>query len=76
MENILGHLFVDVDSQGIGIGRKLIEYTKDKYDKLTLAVYKENKKAVGFYKKVGFVVKDECVNEETNAVEYMMSFEE
>ncbi|WP_069999881.1 N-acetyltransferase [Cellulosilyticum sp. I15G10I2] len=70
----IGALFVVRDAQGDGIGRKLIEYVKGKYETLTLAVYKENKKAVHFYKKVGFVFKHEQLNEETNEPEYIMSF--
>ncbi len=40
----IGALFVDVDYQGAGIGKKLINYAMDKYKKLNLAVYKDNKK--------------------------------
>ncbi|WZL73072.1 N-acetyltransferase [Clostridiaceae bacterium 35-E11] len=68
----IGGLFVDINCQGKGIGEKLITYTKDIYDKLKLAVYKENEKAVGFYKKMGFIVKHEQLNEETNEPEYIM----
>jgi len=71
----IGALFVDINYQGKGVGRKLIDHAKGIYDQLILAVYKENEKAVGFYKKVGFAVENEQVNEETNRLEYIMGFE-
>jgi putative acetyltransferase len=74
-EEYIGALFVDINCQGKGIGKKLIEYIKGIYDNLTLAVYKKNEKAVSFYKKVGFIVKHKQTNEETNEQEYIMVFE-
>lgn len=71
----IGALFVDINCQGRGIGRKLIEYSRRIYDRLKLAVYKENNQAVGFYKQVGFTVKYEQLNEETNEPEYIMELE-
>lgn len=71
----IGALFVDINYQGGGIGKKLIEHTKSIYDSLTLSVYKENEKAVNFYKKVGFIKESEKLNEETNRPEYFMSFQ-
>lgn len=50
----IGALFIDVDYQGNGIGKELINYVINKYKKLNLAVYKENKEAVEFYIKRGF----------------------
>lgn len=68
----IGALFVDNDSQGQGIGKALIEYVEIKYDNLNLAVYKNNYKSVEFYKKMGFKIKSENTNEDTNFVEYIM----
>lgn len=75
IEGYIGALFVDINSQGKGIGRSLIEHTKAIYENLILSVYKKNDQAVGFYKKVGFTVKSEKINEETNELEYNMNFE-
>lgn len=72
-KEFIGALFVDPNCQGKGIGEKLIKHAKEKYINLTLTVYKENEKAVGFYKKVGFVVKGDQLNEDTNKIEYIMS---
>lgn len=68
----IGALFVDNDCQGQGIGKALIEHVKSKYDNLSLAVYKDNYKSVAFYKKMGFKIKSENTNEDTNFVEYIM----
>lgn len=73
LENsFIGALFVDVDSQGIGIGSSLIDYAVSKYKKLELAAYKQNERAVKFYKKKGFVVTKEQPNEDSGFPEYIM----
>lgn len=71
----IGALFVDNDCQEQGIGKALIEHVKSKYDNLSLAVYKDNYKSVEFYKKMGFKIKSENTNEDTNFVEYIMENE-
>ena len=53
-EELIGALFVDPDYQGQGIGRKLIEFVKIMYKKLSLKVYEKNYSAVKFYEKMGF----------------------
>ncbi len=68
----IGALFVDVDYQGSGIGKKLINYAIDKYKKLNLAVYKENKKSVDFYINTGFKIVKEQINEDSGHNEYIM----
>ena len=68
----IGALFVDNESQGQGIGKALIKYVQNKYSVLNLAVYKDNYKSVEFYKKVGFKIKSENINEDTNFPEYIM----
>ena len=39
-------IFVSKDSRSKGIGKKLIEYCKEKFDTLTLSVYKKNERAI------------------------------
>ena len=68
----IGALFVEINSQNLGIGSKLIDYTIRKYKNLNLAVYKNNKKAVSFYKTKGFKVVKEEVNEDSGFQEYIM----
>lgn len=70
--SFIGALFVDIHSQGKGIGKALLEYCKGQYETLELAVYIENEKAVEFYKKQGFSVIMEQENEDSKRREYIM----
>ena len=70
--DFIGALFVEKNYQSQGIGNSLIDYAKNLYDNLSLAVYKENEKALEFYKKMGFKIISENINEDTNCVEYIM----
>ena len=68
----IGALFVHKSMQGKGIGSKLINFVKDKYNKLSLAVYKDNINAVNFYKNKGFKIVKEQMNEDSGFAEYIM----
>ena len=57
--DFIGALFVEKNYQSQGIGKSLIDYAKNLYDNLSLAVYKENEKAISLYKKLGFNVIEE-----------------
>ncbi|MBF4692068.1 N-acetyltransferase [Fusibacter ferrireducens] len=72
-KEFIGALFVSRRQQGMGIGKKLIEFSKALYKVLSLAVYKENYQAVRFYESVGFKCIREQLNEDTNEAEYIMS---
>ena len=47
-DNVIAALFVMIAFQAQGIGTKLLKFLKDKYEKLALSVYKENKRAINF----------------------------
>ena len=66
--DFIGALFVEKNYQSQGIGKSLIDYAKNLYDNLSLAVYKENEKALEFYKKMEFKIISENINEDTNCV--------
>jgi len=68
----IGALFVDIDFQGNGIGKKLINYVMNKYKELKLAVYKENKTSVEFYTNRGFKIVKEQINDDSGHSEYIM----
>lgn len=70
----IGALFVDKNSQGLGIGSKLINYALNKYNKLNLAVYKDNENAVKFYNNKGFKIINEQQNEDSGFIEYIMEY--
>lgn len=68
-------LFVAPKMQGRGIGMALLEYAKSLRGRLSLKVYRENKKAFHFYEKRGFVVAGEEVDEYTGCVQVLMEWE-
>ncbi len=70
--DFIGALFGDVNSQGMGIGSKLIDYAISIYGNLSLSVYKDNENAFAFYKNKNFKILSEEVNKETKFLEYIM----
>ncbi|EPQ0973179.1 acetyltransferase [Citrobacter farmeri] len=49
-------LFVDPEARGCGVGKLLIEHALSLAPTLTTHVNEQNEQAVGFYKKLGFMV--------------------
>lgn len=72
--SFIGGLFVDIESQNKGIGGKLLDKVKDKIDNLSLTVYKDNINAIQFYKKNGFKIVVEEIDEDTNKVQLIMEY--
>lgn len=70
----IGALFVRKEYRKQGIGRKLINFVKDKYDKLTLNVYEKNINAILFYTKLGFINQKIQIDDKTNEKEYVMEW--
>lgn len=67
-------LFVAPESQGRGIGSALLEHAKALKGKLSLRVYRENKKAPGFYEKHGFTAAGEEIDGHTGCVQLLMEW--
>lgn len=65
-------LFVSNKYQSKGIGEKLLNVCKKEYPTLKLDVYVKNSKAINFYKKHGFKIDQEKIDDETQEVEYSM----
>lgn len=70
----LAGIFVSIDSQSQGIGKKLLDYVKEKNDELQLNVYQKNTKAIEFYKRESFMIESESIDEETNEKELIMKW--
>lgn len=68
-------LFVEREYRGAGIGTKLMEYIKEKYDYFTLHVFENNYGAVTFYENRGLLIKEEGVHEDLGEVEYLMYYQ-
>lgn len=83
-QNILGFIgitgdyiegiFVDETERSKGIGRQLLNAVKLRHTELHLQVYAENRRAITFYKREGFVVQKEQKGETTDAQEYIMTW--
>lgn len=74
MDDYIAGIFISRDNQSKGIGKRLLDYTKEKCDKLTLEVYKKNARAVQFYLREGFNISKEEIDEETGESEYFMEW--
>ena len=57
-----------------GIGRRLLEHCRERYDRLTLRVYVRNRRAVNFYLREGFSIVSEETDEGTGEREYVMAW--
>lgn len=67
-------LFVKNEFQGLGIGTKLLHKCKEKYQNLYLKVFSKNVKAINFYTKNSFIIKEEKIDEDTKETEYFMQY--
>ena len=68
-------IFVSDEMQSCGIGKMLLDYIKDKKDKLQLKVYQKNVRAMSFYQREGFAIQSEEMDEFTGEKEYVMNWE-
>ena len=65
-------IFVRSGAQSRGIGGQLLEFVKSSRDRLTLNVYQKNTRAVKFYRREGFELQREQIDENTGETEYRM----
>ena len=68
-------IFVSEEMQSCGIGKMLLDYIKDKKDRLQLKVYQKNVRAMSFYQREGFTIQSEEMDEFTGEKEYVMNWE-
>ena len=65
-------IFVSDEMQSCGIGKLLLDYIKGKKVSLRLNVYQKNARAISFYKREGFIIQCEDLDEATGEKEYTM----
>lgn len=75
IENEVGAIFVLPESQGKGIGRKLMDKARELYGVLEVEVFAENIQARQFYEHYGFVAFREYTHEETGFKQVRMRLE-
>ena len=56
-------------------GRILLNYVKDKRNKLLLNVYQKNARAISFYKREGFEIQHSGLDEATGEKGYVMTWQ-
>ena len=74
MDTYIAGIFVNQDFQSKGIGKKLLNYAKNKNEVLSLNVYKENIRAVKFYLREDFDISNEQVDVNTGKSELHMNW--
>lgn len=67
-------IFVDEEYQSKGKGSQLLNYAKERNNKLLLNVYKRNERAVTFYLREGFAILTEQIEEETKESDLTMAW--
>lgn len=65
-------IFVSDEMQSQGIGKILIDYVKDKRNRLLLNVYQKNTRAITFYQREGFKIQCSGLDETTGEKDYAM----
>ena len=69
-------IFVSDEMQAQGIGKILLNYAKDKRNKLFLNVYCKNTRAVSFYRREGFEIQYSGLDEATGEKDYVMAWQQ
>ena len=69
-------IFVSGEMQSQGIGKILLNYAKDKRNKLHLNVYQKNARAISFYKREGFEIQYSGLDEATGEKDYVMAWQQ
>ena len=68
-------IFVSGEMQSQGIGKILLNYAKDKRNKLYLNVYQKNARAISFYKREGLEIQHSGLDEATGEKDYVMTWQ-
>lgn len=68
-------IFVSDKMQSQGIGKLLLNYVKDKRNKLLLNVYQKNTRAISFYQREGFKVQHSSFDEAAGEKDYVMAWQ-
>ena len=65
-------IFVSAEVQSQGVGKLLLRFIKGRKEKLCLNVYQKNTRAIHFYRREGFEIQCESLDEATGEKEYGM----
>ena len=73
-EHIEG-IFITREVQSRGLGKSLLDFIKEKKERLHPNIYQKNTRAITFYKKEGFKIESTSIDEITKEKEYFMVWE-
>lgn len=65
-------IFVSDEMQSQGIGKALLDYAKSRKSELRLNVYRKNTRAIRFYRREGFSVRSEGLDEAVGEKDFLM----
>lgn len=74
-EEYIAGIFVSSEVQSQGIGKLLLNFVKDRKNKLHLNVYQKNIRAIQFYHREDFKIESENFDSDNNEKEYIMVWE-
>ena len=67
-------IFVSNEMRSHGIGKALLNYAKNKRNKLFLNIYQKNMRAIAFYQREGFEIQHSGFDEATKEKVYVMAW--
>lgn len=73
-ERFVGALFVERSYHGSGVAQALMSQAQQRYPRLSLEVYQQNRRACAFYHQQGFQVVEKNFNQETRATTLIMAW--
>mgnify|MGYP004551554717 FL=1 len=74
-DDFIEGVFVSNEVRSHGIGKALLNYVKNKRNKLFLNVYQKNVRAIAFYHREGFEIQHSGFDEATKEKEYVMAWQ-
>ena len=74
-DDCIAGFFIDRAFQSQGLGKQLLDFVKQRYDKLTLDVFAKNEGAVRFYTREGFRIRESRTDPDTGEQVYTMAWE-
>lgn len=75
MENdYIAGIFVSSEVQSQGIGKLLLDFVKNRKEKLRLNVYQKNTRAIHLYQREGFKIQYENLDKSSGEKEYVMTW--
>ena len=71
-QEYIAGIFVRKEARSRGIGKELLDFVMSRSEELTLHVYCTNEGSIHFYRREGFRVQQELVDQDTGEKEYFM----